>query len=263
MKKRTDWVDWCLNCVILLFVGILADRYWFENASGNNLLLTDKPAKIQATVTEPTTPMEASKSATATTDTLPTEEAQKAFLLENIEREHQEHLHFKRNRIVIYKQQHQLFLIDAEGHQIGPFPIAIGKNPDQLPKEKEGDKRTPEGEYYITTLMDESSSMLQRFNRTHLSALQGHHKFGKPTEDLGTNSYGPYFLMLNYPNSADRKLGRTGSGIGIHGTNDPDSLGHEATSGCIRMKNEDLIWLSRWVVAGTPVQIHRSKSLPQ
>ncbi|MEK7483277.1 MAG: L,D-transpeptidase [Planctomycetota bacterium] len=253
MKKRTDWIDWCLNCGILLFVGVLVDRYSFETAQGNTLLLKEETAKSDLALNKPSTDAK----------TLLKEEPQEPISLAMIEYVHREHLSLKRNRILIHKQQHHLYLIDQEGHEIGPFPIAIGKNSDLLPKEKEGDQRTPEGEYYLTTVMDESQPLLQRFNRSHLSALQGHHKFGKPQEDLGTNSYGPYFLMLNYPNAQDRKLGRSGSGIGIHGTNDPDSLGQEATSGCIRMKNEDLTWLAQWITAGTPVQINKNKLPPQ
>jgi murein L,D-transpeptidase YafK len=108
--------------------------------------------------------------------------------------------------------------------------------------------------------MDEKHEILQSWNDLHLSVQAGHHKFGKPFEDLGRNSYGPCFLMLNYPNSEDKKRGRTGSGIGIHGTNDPISLGNPATSGCIRMRNVEIVWLSQWLKRGTPVKILASST---
>jgi lipoprotein-anchoring transpeptidase ErfK/SrfK len=45
------------------------------------------------------------------------------------------------------------------------------------------------------------------------------------------------------------------TGIGIHGTHNPASIGTLATEGCIRLKNEDLQELRRLVDVGTPVRI--------
>ena len=42
---------------------------------------------------------------------------------------------------------------------------------------------------------------------------------------------------------------------GIHGTNDPSSIGHEVSQGCIRMLNPDVLELSRLVPVGTRVTI--------
>ncbi|MFX3635484.1 MAG: L,D-transpeptidase [Candidatus Pristimantibacillus sp.] len=42
---------------------------------------------------------------------------------------------------------------------------------------------------------------------------------------------------------------------GIHGTNDPSSIGHLVSRGCIRMYNEDVITLSQLVPIGTRVTI--------
>lgn len=41
----------------------------------------------------------------------------------------------------------------------------------------------------------------------------------------------------------------------IHGTNDPSSIGSQATSGCIRMTEDDVQWLYQQVQIGTPVRI--------
>ncbi len=45
------------------------------------------------------------------------------------------------------------------------------------------------------------------------------------------------------------------AGYGIHGTNDESSIGRQATAGCIRMRNEDVIELYDIVPAGTEVEI--------
>lgn len=42
---------------------------------------------------------------------------------------------------------------------------------------------------------------------------------------------------------------------GIHGTNDPSSIGKEVSHGCIRMYNHDVIALSKMVSIGTRVTI--------
>lgn len=53
-----------------------------------------------------------------------------------------------------------------------------------------------------------------------------------------------------------RWLGLTTQGhYGIHGTNNPKSIGKNVTNGCIRMHNNDVIELSNLVSIGTPVKI--------
>ncbi|KZE39061.1 hypothetical protein AV656_03840 [Bhargavaea cecembensis] len=44
---------------------------------------------------------------------------------------------------------------------------------------------------------------------------------------------------------------------GIHGTNNPSSIGKHASHGCIRMHNRDVLELSAQVPIGTKVTIHR------
>lgn len=44
---------------------------------------------------------------------------------------------------------------------------------------------------------------------------------------------------------------------GIHGTNNPASIGKNVSHGCIRMFNHDVLDLSSKVLVGTRVSIHR------
>jgi len=44
-------------------------------------------------------------------------------------------------------------------------------------------------------------------------------------------------------------------GIGIHGTEDPDSIGRNASHGCIRLANWDIVKLAEMVKKGTPVTV--------
>lgn len=43
---------------------------------------------------------------------------------------------------------------------------------------------------------------------------------------------------------------------GIHGTNNPSSIGHAVSHGCIRMHNKDVEKLASIVPIGTQVIIH-------
>lgn len=52
-----------------------------------------------------------------------------------------------------------------------------------------------------------------------------------------------------------RWLGLSARGYGIHGTNNPASIGTAASNGCIRMYNEDIEALFDMTVVGTPVRI--------
>jgi len=45
-------------------------------------------------------------------------------------------------------------------------------------------------------------------------------------------------------------------GIGIHGTNSPDSIGHAASHGCIRLANWDVVRLATKIKPGDKVSIH-------
>lgn len=57
--------------------------------------------------------------------------------------------------------------------------------------------------------------------------------------------FGTFWLGLNKPH------------YGIHGTNNPVSIGKYVSRGCIRMYNKDVEELARKVPIGTPVKINK------
>jgi murein L,D-transpeptidase YafK len=97
-------------------------------------------------------------------------------------------------------------------------------------KTAEGDKRTPIGVYYITS----------RLPREKLADLYGHGAF-----------------PINYPNEWDKRHGRGGSGIWLHGTpSDTFSRPPLASDGCVVLANQDFDRLGQNVQVGlTPVII--------
>jgi lipoprotein-anchoring transpeptidase ErfK/SrfK len=52
-----------------------------------------------------------------------------------------------------------------------------------------------------------------------------------------------------------RWLGLNKKGYGIHGTNNPSSIGKAVSNGCIRTYNQNIIELYNTVPVGTPVRI--------
>jgi len=65
------------------------------------------------------------------------------------------------------------------------------------------------------------------------------------------NPLGPRWLGLN-------ALGTGGSNYGIHGNNNPYSIGTYASSGCVRMHNGDILWLYEHTPVGSTVEIINS-----
>ncbi len=182
--------------------------------------------------------------------------------------------------IYIIKRKFKLFVFDRNGRYIKMFDIAIGKKKNFERKIYRNDNGTPVGLYFVTEILSESAptntesyKKLKKMNSVYFRASEGHHLWGHPDKDLGKNAYGPRFFRLSYPNKEDIKLyeklkkkgkipkdsnGRyvgPGSGIGIHGTNDPLSIGHRISSGCIRMYNSEVVQLDKFLKIGTPVYI--------
>ena len=57
-----------------------------------------------------------------------------------------------------------------------------------------------------------------------------------------------------------RWLGLNLKGYGIHGTNRPDSIGRNASHGCIRMRNREIEELFRMVAIGDQVELYDQRT---
>jgi murein L,D-transpeptidase YafK len=116
---------------------------------------------------------------------------------------------------------------------IADYYITVGKN--GVGKQKEGDKRTPEGIYFA----------------------------GKQLQRKLPDFYGSGAFPLNYPNEWDKRQGKNGHGIWLHGTpGDTYSRPPRASDGCIVLANPDLDALKPYLKNGsTPVIIARDAQL--
>ncbi len=117
---------------------------------------------------------------------------------------------------------------DGTPQYVADYYITIGKN--GIDKVREGDKKTPLGVYQVTGNL--------------------------PTSRVG-DFYGTGAYPISYPNEWDRRQGRDGHGIWLHGTpKDTYSRPPRASDGCVVLTNEDLTMIARDLQIGvTPVII--------
>lgn len=107
------------------------------------------------------------------------------------------------------------------------FYVTVGRN--GVHKRAEGDQRTPLGVYFVG----------RQIPRERLPDL-----------------YGQGALTVNYPNDWDRTLGRTGSGIWLHGVpSDQFARVPQASDGCVVLSNPDIAFLMSTIDRRTPVVI--------
>lgn len=130
--------------------------------------------------------------------------------------------------IYISKVDMTLTLADSTGVIVKTYPMACGQKTGH--KQMKGDFRTPEGVFALQQIQDAST---------------WGHDF-KDGKGYIKHAYGPWFLRLKTPGF---------SGIGIHGTHAPESIGTRATEGCIRLDNSDIDDLHNRVTLGMTVII--------
>jgi murein L,D-transpeptidase YafK len=137
----------------------------------------------------------------------------------------------QRHALVVDTSKSTLYVFENRSgvaRYVADYYISMGKN--GIDKVREGDKKTPVGVYHVTRNV--------------------------PRKKL-TDFYGTGAFPINYPNEWDRRNGRNGSGIWLHGTpSDTFSRPPQASDGCVVLTNRDLNAIGRRVQVGlTPVII--------
>ena len=137
----------------------------------------------------------------------------------------------QRHAIVVDSKRARLYVYANEGGKprfVADYYVSHGKG--GVDKRNEGDNKTPLGVYQVTSFIEQSK-----------------------LPDL----YGSGAFPINYPNEWDRRHGRTGHGIWLHGTpSDTYSRPPLASEGCVTLSNQDLLRISTYVQVGlTPVII--------
>lgn len=75
------------------------------------------------------------------------------------------------------------------------------------------------------------------------------------TPDPG-GAYGPFAFGLSAHSETLTEFAGGDGQVGIHGTNDPASIGQALSHGCVRVPNEVVETLNQVLALGTPVTIH-------
>ncbi len=133
--------------------------------------------------------------------------------------------------LVVDSRRSRLYVFENVGGRpqfVADYYVTLGKN--GVEKTREGDQKTPIGVYHVTANL--------------------------PRQKL-TDFYGSGAFPINYPNAWDKRLGRNGHGIWLHGTpSDTYSRPPRASDGCIVLANADLDAVGRTLQIGlTPVII--------
>jgi murein L,D-transpeptidase YafK len=144
----------------------------------------------------------------------------------------------QRHAFVVDTSKSTLYVFENDGGELrymNDYYVSIGKN--GIDKFREGDNKTPLGVYHVTG----------QISREQLAS-----RYGKLSEIYGAGAF-----PLDYPNAWDRREGRNGHGIWLHGVpDDTYSRPPRASNGCVALTNEDLKALTGSVQIGvTPVII--------
>jgi murein L,D-transpeptidase YafK len=136
--------------------------------------------------------------------------------------------------IVVDTQKARLYLYQNDNGRprfVADYYISHGKL--GADKTHEGDKKTPTGVYHVTSSLS--------------------------PQKIG-DFYGSGAFPINYPNEWDKRQGRNGHGIWLHGTpSDTFSRPPKASDGCVVLANMDLDALAKNLQIGlTPVIISNS-----
>jgi murein L,D-transpeptidase YafK len=140
----------------------------------------------------------------------------------------------QKHAVVVDTEKARLYLYQNDNGTprfVADYYIAHGKLGAE--KFKEGDKKTPVGVYHVTSSI--------------------------PRQKL-PDFYGSGAFPINYPNEWDKKMGRNGYGIWLHGTpSDTFSRPPKSSDGCVVLANVDLDALAKNLQLGTtPVIISNS-----
>lgn len=132
--------------------------------------------------------------------------------------------------LVVDKQYQKIYAFKKNENfsKVFEAPCSTGKNPGA--KQNTGDARTPNGVFFTTKIL---------------------HKPGPP------ETYGTLAFPLDYPTLTDKRAGRNGYSIWIHGTTKP--LSPLQSNGCVVLRDSDMHRLTNIIFFNkTPVIIQES-----
>jgi murein L,D-transpeptidase YafK len=154
-------------------------------------------------------------------------------------------LPLKEPRIVVFKSKRQLDLY-SNGVIVRTYRVGLGLNPVD-DKQREGDRATPEGEFYIFTKNPESAYHLSLgISYPNIEDAERGLRAG-----LITRAQRDQIVSAIKRKAGPPQYTALGGLIYIHG----NGAGSDWTWGCVALENEDIKELYDAVEKGTPVTI--------
>jgi murein L,D-transpeptidase YafK len=154
-------------------------------------------------------------------------------------------LPLKEPRIVVFKRQRRLELY-SNGAVVRTYRVGLGLNPVD-DKQREGDRATPEGEFYIFTRNPKSAYYLSlAISYPNIEDAERGLRAG-----LITRAQHNQIVSAIKKKAAPPQYTALGGLIYIHG----NGAGSDWTWGCVALENEDIKELYSSVDIGTPVTI--------
>ncbi|MCM8772681.1 MAG: L,D-transpeptidase family protein [Candidatus Omnitrophica bacterium] len=124
--------------------------------------------------------------------------------------------------IGVSKEEQKLYIVKFDGYKFLPiktYNCSTGQ--EKGDKEKEGDKKTPEGSYILTTKLE---------------------------DPILPPKYGIAAFPLNFPNPIDKRLNKSGNGIWFHAT--PIERPPYNSEGCIVVNDKDMKEIMQYIEVG-------------
>ena len=154
-------------------------------------------------------------------------------------------LRLKNPRIVVLKSERRLRLYSDDA-VVRTYKVGLGLNP-VLDKQRQGDRATPEGDFYVFTKNDKSNFYLS-LGVSYPNAEDAERGL---REGLISRSQHDAIVKAIKRRAAPPQNTALGGDIYIHG----NGAGTDWTWGCVALENEDIRELYEAVTVGTPVTI--------
>lgn len=127
--------------------------------------------------------------------------------------------HSNGHALLVEKKSQQLFIYDSRLSLVKKFNVTTGRRKGD--KERNGDKKTPEGIYYFSEIKKDEALLPQ---------------------------YGVMAIVMNYPNVVDQRESNDGDGIWLHATDQPARAFKQFdTLGCVVALNKDVLEISKYI----------------
>lgn len=146
--------------------------------------------------------------------------------------------------ILITLDQPKMYIFN-QSSIIKTFDLAVGAD---MP-----DRKTPPGDYFIYS-KTQNPGWYPPDNIENIEKLRKKYPEGYIIGDDKRNPIRLYWIELREVDNPEKKMDFS---FGLHGTNNPNSIGKHISHGCIRMTDEGILYVAKKIPRGTIVRIRK------